>query len=347
MVTMQKNDAHDSLGWHEKVRTVTGRRLRSRARKRVGARLVDAGFTSLAHLGRFHPDARLRHHGVKRIANLPYKSSGDPLHRLDIYRPTFGHDPHPVVFYVHGGAFRSLSKDTHWVMALTLARRGYVVVNINYRLAPRHRFPLGLQDVMDAYLWTLDNIAFYGGNPDHMVLAGESAGANLVTSLTLASTYQRPESWAARVFERNHPLKAVLAACGVYQVSNGMRYFQDVKSRFLRDRLTEMSEDYLPRSAPHGPGGIDLADPVVVLERGEVPERPLPPFFLPVGTKDPLIADTRRLAQALTSLGGRAEPRYYAGEGHAFHAVILRETARQCWRDTFEFLNRVAPVQKP
>jgi acetyl esterase len=263
---------------------------------------------------------------------------------LDIYRPTFGKGPFPVVFYVHGGAFSSLSKDTHWVMALSFARRGYLVVNINYRLAPRHRFPAPLQDVFAAYQWTLDNVAHFGGDVDHMVLAGESAGANLVTSLAIAGAYQRPESWAREIYDRNQPLKAVLAACGVYQVSNGARYFKDVRNRFLRDRLTELSEIYLPKNSHGLEGGIDLADPAVILERGQVPTRPLPPFFLPVGTRDPLIADTRRLAQALAGLGVPAEPRFYAGEGHAFHAVILKESARQCWRDTFDYLNRVAPA---
>ena len=52
--------------------------------------------------------------------------------------------PRPVLMYVHGGAFRSLSKDTHWIMGLAFARRGFVVANVNYRLAPEHRFPAGL-----------------------------------------------------------------------------------------------------------------------------------------------------------------------------------------------------------
>jgi acetyl esterase len=83
---------------------------------------------------------------------------------------------------------------------------------------------------------------------------------------------------------------------------------------------------------------LDLADPLVVFERGEQPARPLPPFFLPVGTKDPLLPDTRRLAVALRRLGGEAKDVYYPGELHAFHAVVLREPARRCWNDTFTFL---------
>jgi alpha/beta hydrolase fold len=61
--------------------------------------------------------------------------------------------PWPIVFYVHGGAFRILSKDTHWVMALSFARRGFVVFNVSYRLAPKHRFPAPLEDVCHCCLF--------------------------------------------------------------------------------------------------------------------------------------------------------------------------------------------------
>ena len=88
---------------------------------------------------------------------------------------------------------------------------------------------------------------------------------------------------------------------------------------------------------------LDLADPVVALERGETPARPLPPFFLPVGTRDPLLNDTRRRGAALRALGGTAEEKYYPGELHAFHAFVMRRAARQCWADTYAFLDRHVP----
>ena len=109
-------------------------------------------------------------------------------------------------------------------------------------------------------------------------------------------------------------------------------------STFVAERLLEVERSYLGH-APY-PVSLDLADPLVLFERGEAPARPLPPFFLPVGTKDPLLDDTRRLARALRALGAVAEERYYPGEPHAFHAFVMREVARQCWRDTYDFLER-------
>jgi len=114
-------------------------------------------------------------------------------------------------------------------------------------------------------------------------------------------------------------------------------------STFIADRLHEVEAAYLGPDAPTC--STDLADPVLVLERGIKPVRPLPPFFLPVGTKDPLLPDTRRMAVALRALGVPAVDTYYPGELHAFHALVMRESARRCWRDTFAFLDEHVPEE--
>jgi acetyl esterase len=172
------------------------------------------------------------------------------------------------------------------------------------------------------------------------VLAGESAGANLATSLAIALAYERPEPWAKKAFDTGIVPKAVVPACGVFQVSDLQRLKRRKPrmSPFIADRLHEVETSYLgidPRS-----DSLDLADPLVFFERGEKPARPIPPFFLPVGTKDPLLPDTRRLGEALTKMGVEAETEYYPGELHAFHAFVMRKNAQKCWRDTFAFLDK-------
>ena len=129
----------------------------------------------------------------------------------------------------------------------------------------------------------------------------------------------------------------------MFQVSDVARFRRRKKlSRFLMDRIEEVGYAYLGRDRDHG-ALLDLADPVCFLERGERGGRALPPFFLPVGTADPLLDDTRRLARALEALGAEAEARYYPGEVHAFHAFVFREQARKCWAHTFAFLDRHCP----
>jgi acetyl esterase len=310
---------------------------------RAGQAVTDAAWRALGTFSRRLPQAQPERHGVERVDDVRYADDDMPEHTLDVYRPAKRSGPLPVVLYVHGGSFRILSKDTHWLMSIAFSRRGYVVFNVNYRLAPRHPYPAAVEDACAALAWVMENAARYGGDPRRLVLAGESAGANLVTSLAIATSYPRPEPWARRVWASGARPSAVLPACGLLQVSDIERFSRRKRlSRFLRDRLREVEEAYLQTrelSATHR----DLADPLVMLERGEKPERPLPPFFAGVGTRDPLLDDTRRLGAALDRLGVPCEVRYYPGEIHAFHALVWRTEARAFWRDTFAFLDRYAP----
>lgn len=312
-------------------------------RRRLGAFLVDGFFEGASRAGRLVPLSHPRLHGVEVIRDVPYLAGGLLEHRLDVWRPK-GAAGLPVVLYMHGGAFRILSKESHWLFGLIFARRGFVAFNISYRLAPRHRFPAAVQDACAAYEWVVRNAERFGGDPSRIVLAGESAGANLATALTLSTCYPRREPWARKVFELGVTPRAVLPACGVFQVSDPERYLREHRlSRFFHDRIAEMADAYLHGARVPMPDGLDLADPVVALERGVPPERPLPPFFLSCGTRDFLMEDSRRMERALSRLKVPFEARYYAGEIHAFHAFVLRASARRCWRDAFGFLERHVP----
>jgi acetyl esterase len=316
----------------------------SSLRRRLGALLVDSAFRGAASAGRLHPLARPERHKVEVLRDIPYRREGGSPHKLDIYRPTDRKGPLPIVLYVHGGGFRILSKDTHWIMALAFARRGYLVFTIDYRLAPENPYPAALEDASAALVWTAENAERYGGDPDRIFLAGESAGANLITSLAIASSYARPEPWARAVFESDVRPRAVLPACGILQVSDPARFLRRKAAlgTFINDRISEVSSAYLSGAAGDAPGALELADPLVVLERGLPPDRPLPPFFVPVGTKDPVLDDSRRLKSALDRLGTPCEIRIYEGEVHAFHALVWRKNAQQCWKDTFTFLDQHA-----
>lgn len=318
-------------------------------RRHVGATVVAGMFEQASLLGRrFAKDADPARHGVEVLRDIPYLKSGLPAHDLDVYRPVERDGPRPLVLYVHGGAFRSLSKDTHWIMGLAFARRGFVVANVNYRLAPEHRFPAGLEDVAEAFRFAVDHAAEWGADPTRVIFAGESAGANLITALTCALAYDRDEPLARVAKSVGVMPHAVLAACGAFQVSNGARFQEKYRfGWFFDDRFRELAELYLPlvggKPTPH-----DLADPLCLLER-EAPTRPLPPFFLPVGTYDHLKDDHARMEVALRRHGVDVEAPLYDKGVHAFHAFVTWQTAKRCWRDHFEFLRRrgVPVLERP
>jgi acetyl esterase len=304
----------------------------------MGAVVVDNFFSGAARLGRAVPLAHPRLHGVEVLRDVPYLDTGRVEHRLDVYRPRERTELRPVVLYIHGGGFRFLSKDSHWLFGLLFARRGYVVLNINYRLAPQHPYPAAVEDACQAYAWAVQNAALYGGDPARLVVAGESAGANLATSLAIAACYPRPEAHARAVFDTGVVPRAVMPACGYLQVTDPERFASRVPW-FLLDRLTEVTDAYLT-GVPHlEDGSLDLADPLRVLERGQAPARPLPPFFATCGTADPLHDDTRRLGAALARMGVPHRLSFFEREPHAFHAFVMRESARRHWREGFAFLD--------
>jgi len=115
---------------------------------------------------------------------------GDDLrHRLDVHTDGDGDDQggKPVFVFVHGGGFVRGDKHTPGSPAYDLVgawavRHGYVGVTMTYRLAPAHLWPSGPEDVASAVGWLKRNIAAYGGDPDKIVVAGNSAGAVHVAS---------------------------------------------------------------------------------------------------------------------------------------------------------------------
>ena len=110
--------------------------------------------------------------------------------------------------------------------------------------------------------------------------------------------------------------------------------------------LRDASASYLHGYPHHPTDETALADPLRLIEdaAGVAHEerfaRSLPAFFAPVGTRDPLLDDTRRLEKALHALGVPIEARYYPGGIHAFHALVWDPVARRCWRDALAFLDR-------
>ncbi|HVK86394.1 MAG TPA: alpha/beta hydrolase [Kofleriaceae bacterium] len=315
--------------------------------RRARSFVAQSFFEGLASLGALHPAANPRRHGVEVERDISYGPGHERWRRLDVYRPVHRPGPWPVVFYAHGGAFHLLSKDTHWLMGLVFARFGYLVVNISYRLAPRYPFPAAIEDTCLAYSWMTERLAQLGGDPTRVAVAGESAGANLVTALTMTACQRRAEPWARSVYDAGIVPRATLPFCGLLEVSRPERFSQRRPlPRWIDGMIHDASASYLHGYSPRPGPETELADPLRILEQraldrsGRRFDRPLPPFFAPVGTRDPLLDDTRRLEKALQALDVPVEARYYPGGIHAFHALVWDPAARRCWRDALAFLDR-------
>lgn len=103
---------------------------------------------------------------------------GQPM-AIRLYRP-HGSDPLPVTLYFHGGGFVMGDLDSQDMIARALAEKaGTLVVSVDYRLAPEHRYPAAPRDASAALDWVIQNISRYGGDPERLATAGDSAGGVL------------------------------------------------------------------------------------------------------------------------------------------------------------------------
>jgi acetyl esterase len=105
---------------------------------------------------------------------------------LRIYTPSGGGDALPVLVLFHGGGFIAGSPDSHDGGARELcALARAIVVSVDYRLAPEHKFPAAAEDCHAALLWTAAHAAEFGGDATRLAITGDSAGGNLAAAVAL------------------------------------------------------------------------------------------------------------------------------------------------------------------
>ncbi|MBE0685874.1 MAG: alpha/beta hydrolase [Anaerolineaceae bacterium] len=132
----------------------------------------------------FIPLADVSHIKRKRL-DLAYADLS-PSQNLDIYLPTEGDGPFPVILYLHGGAFSIGDKRDIFVLnILKCLKRGFALVSVNYRLSGEAKFPAGIQDVKAAIRWVRANFKKYQLDGDRIAVWGCSSGANYATMICL------------------------------------------------------------------------------------------------------------------------------------------------------------------
>jgi len=183
----------------------------------------------------------------------------DPLNKLDVFTsgPTPGNKM--VVVYVHGGGFergdkRQAGTPFYDNLMLWLTRQGMVGVNMDYRLAPKASWPAAHEDMAAVVRWVKMNIAQYGGDPNRVVLWGQSAGASLI-----AGYLAHPQFYGAS----GPGVKGAILNSGFYDNgAEGSAYFgKDAKELRERSSVEGMKKLNIPLLISHT--GVDLPDAIV------------------------------------------------------------------------------------
>jgi acetyl esterase/lipase len=179
--------------------------------------LVLSALVFLPSCGIFAPKTPKSTDDVQIYNDLVYERGAEAdtaAHSLDLYIPKTANN-YPVVVLVHGGAWAFGGKQYMGGLAYALARNGYAVANINYRLTPRVKHPGHVEDVASAIAWVKGNIAKYGADPDTIFIAGHSAGGHLVSLVALDGKYLKKHG-----IDPNKDLAGVVSISGVYRINH-------------------------------------------------------------------------------------------------------------------------------
>lgn len=220
-----------------------------------------------------------------------------------IYRPNgLGHGG-PALLYFHGGGFAIGGVETHDVTCRFIADRNHmIVVSVEYRLAPEHKYPAQINDADRAFLWLTANAERIGINPDLIAVGGDSAGGTLALSVALSSNRRgdpRPPAFLWMIY----PWLELHGDYPSYEACGEVLLIAKPLIAFLRDQYLSAGED--TKEPALSPGlAVDLSE--------------LPPTYLVTAGHDPLRDEGFAFAARLEELGVPIEHDHRANLVHDF-----------------------------
>ena len=301
---------------------------------------------TVAEMERHAPDALLHEQ-----RDLPYPVAGFRAHHstaFDLVRPDGADGPLPVVVWVHGGAWISGDKRDVLPYLRLLAARGYAAVGLNYTVAPGAEYPTAVRQLNSALAHLVAHAEELGIDPGRIVLAGDSAGAQIVGQL-LAVTLDRQFAAPLRIVPalRRHQIAGAVLHCGVYDL-DALSGLTGLLGWGLETALwaTIGRKDW---------SGTVSASRMSVL-RDPSFAADLPPVLISGGNGDGLTSlQSEPLAERLGAAGVDVTTAFWPGDHepalpHEFQFHLDLPEARGLLERTVEFLDRVtahpsAPAQ--
>jgi acetyl esterase len=233
-----------------------------------------------------------------------------------VYRPE-GDGPFPAHVYFHGGAFWLGELDHFDVACKELCAGAHcVVVSVDYRLAPEHKFPIPVEDCYEALCWTVRHASELGVDSTRVSIGGGSAGGNLTAVVALMARDRGGPPLVLQVLDI--PVTDLTRSCPSV-TENGTGYL------LTREAIEQYCELYLedPTDATNPYASPMLADDLTNL----------PPAVVMTAEFDPLRDEGERYAERLAAAGVPVQAKRWLGHVHGSSGMTaLLPTARE-WRD--------------
>ncbi len=282
--------------------------------------------------GAAEASARLERHlppNLRVETDLTYDPS-DPDAMLDIIRPPVGAAPGPTIVWVHGGGFISGRKGDVENYARILAGEGFTVVTVDYTIAPEATYPTPVRQVNAALGFLSREAARLGIDPNRLIVAGDSAGAQIaaqVANVITAPGYARQVGIVPAI--RPAQLRGAILFCGPYD-------------------LDLMGDGWFARATTWAYSGRrnhrqDASFQLMSVSRHVT--QAFPPTFISAGNGDPLLPHSEAMAAALRARGVTTDllffPAHQPALGHEYQFDLDREPGREALRRAVTFARRV------
>ncbi len=222
----------------------------------------------------------------------------------------------PVIVIVHGGGWVYGTKEVYQFYGMSLAQRGFAVVNSNYRLAPEHKFPAGMTDTNKVFQWVMDHAEEYGFDTARIFAVGDSAGGQMLSIYAAICT--NPDYAAIYPFSipSGMKLRGIALNCGVYEIPKESK---SMDAHLMKDLLGKNFDKAV----------LEKLSPLNYITEN------YPPSFVMTAEGDQLVGDKpENLLQALETHRIHYVYRHYGDEehkiGHVFHCNIRLPEATLC-----------------
>jgi len=261
-------------------------------------------------------------HSHRHFHDVAY-ATASPAQRADVYLPSTGDGPFPVVVFVHGGGFVSGDK-TALIPGLVSAanRRGFSVVSVGYRLLAEAEFPAQIHDVKAAVRWIRARAAStYALDPDSIAIWGASAGGHLAALVGTSEGVDLLQDDTLGYADVPPRVAAVVDWFGPADFIAMRDYLDDLR-RIEGGGMT-FPLDYITRRIDESPDLVEAANPATHADSGD------PPILIQHGDADAVVPvqQSIALAEQLAARMGREKVtlEIARGEGHGTGVFLSTE----------------------
>jgi acetyl esterase/lipase len=298
----------------------------------VRRQFAASGAETAARLEKYAPD------DIEVVSDEAYGEAGDE--RLDVYTPqplARSEQCLPTVVWIHGGGWVGGSKEEMGPFYRLIANRGYTVVSVQYSLAPEARYPVPVRQVMAALDHVQGNAARLHVDPTRLLLAGDSAGAQIAAQVAaLATNPAYAESVGIAPTITPAQLRGLALCCGAYDLA--LVPEQSAFGSFLVCVLWAYSGT---RDFRHDPRFATMSVFANLTEA-------FPPAFVTAGNADPLVAHSKRLVEVLQAKGVEVRTMLYPDDHqppleHEYQFDFDLDDARAAFESMLEFFEQRVP----